>query len=81
MNKSSLAIASLSLYAASVLADAPAEEPHVQMVWVWVFVALFLGSIVLVGWMMWRSERADRIKKDASGDANAPSPAGTTHKS
>ncbi len=81
MNKSPLAIASLSLYAASALADVPAEEPHVQMIWVWVFVALFFGSIVLVGWMMWRSEKSDRLKKNTGGDANAPSPAGASHKS
>jgi Sec-independent protein secretion pathway component TatC len=79
MNKFSLAIASLGIFATSALAQAPAEEPHVQMIWVWLFVALFFGSIVVVGWMMWRSEKAERLKNEAAGSSTGPTP--TPHKS
>lgn len=81
MNKLSLAIASTGIYAASALAEIPAEEPHVQMIWVWLFVALFFGSIVLVGWMMWRNEKADRLKNNPGGNSSTSTPPATAHKS
>lgn len=48
-------------------------EPHVDMVWVWIFVVLFIGSIVLVGWMMWRGERAEKAKQASTGEASGKS--------
>ena len=44
-------------------------EPHVDMVWVWIFVALFVSSIVLVGWMMWRGERAEKSRQNSANDS------------
>lgn len=65
------ALPALLLGAGHALAQSAADqpEPHVDMVWVWIFVALFVGSIVLVGWMMWRGERAERARQKSSAES------------
>ena len=70
------ALPALCLAATHVLAQSANDqpEPHVDMVWVWIFVALFFGAIVLVGWMMWRGERAEKAKQSSAGDAGHPAP-------
>ena len=77
MKKLAAGLMLLALRAAPALAQASEPEPQVAMVWVWVFVVLFFGSIVVVGWMMWRSEKADREEKLKAAQGKGPDPATT----
>jgi cytochrome c-type biogenesis protein CcmH/NrfF len=43
--------------------------PLVSIVWVWVFVAVFIGICVWFGIALWRAEKKDRAQENAAATA------------
>ncbi len=63
-----------ALFAAPAAAQTVAPPANDSMLGVWLFVALFFGSIAAVGWMMWRGEKEDLGKalQDADDQPGMP---------
>jgi heme/copper-type cytochrome/quinol oxidase subunit 2 len=67
-------LAILMTYCQSILAavgESPeyAPPPLVSIVWVWVFVAVFVGICMWFGIALWRAEKKDRAQTSAAATA------------
>jgi len=64
--------------ALAAVGESPEYVPPalVSIIWVWVFVAVFVGICVWFGFALWRAEKKDRAQASAAATAQpiAPGP-------